>query len=271
MEAALLSVTGSSSLQGLSFAVLDEAAVVAREHFTSQARYHVGRTVSDIGRFVSEKRLVPIDVSLWKSPIPRPSSVRRTGRPGQAEIERKLPTPAGMDAMAEIFASNPEEPRALFISAVWALLMSAPWRISELLTLHVDAEYEGRDDDGVVSYGLRYYGAKGFEHSIKWIPKVMEPLARAAFRRIRALTDTARSVASHLEVNPNQPFLHSDAPEAGVDDELTLGQKAAYLRYRVPKIRRRQAPWDFRSITDHWERSRTKLPSGFPVFDERPA
>ena len=43
MEAALLSVTGSSSLQGLSFAVLDEAAVVAREHFRSQARYHVGR------------------------------------------------------------------------------------------------------------------------------------------------------------------------------------------------------------------------------------
>ena len=269
MEAALLSVTGSSSLQGLSFAVLDAAAFVAREHFTSQARYHVGRTVSDIARFVSEKRLVPIDVALWKSPIVRPSSVRRTGRLGQAEIERKLPTQAGMDAMAEIFANNPEEPRALFISAVWALLMSAPWRISELLTLHVDAEYEGRDDDGVVSYGLRYYGAKGFEHSIKWIPKVMEPLARAAFRRIKALTDTARSLASHLEVNPNQPFLHSDAPEAGVDDELTLGQKAAYLRYRVPKTGRRQPPWDFRSIRDHWERSRTKLPSGFPVFDEK--
>ena len=176
---------------------------------------------------------------------------------------------AGMDAMAEVFSNNPAEPRARFISAVWALLMSAPWRISELLRLHVDAECEGDDEDGIVSYGLRYYGAKGFEYNIKWIPKVMEPVAREAFRRIRALTDTARSLASHLEVSPNRPFLHSDAPEAGIDDELTLGQKAAYLRYTVPKAGRRQAPWNFRSIKDHWERSRTKIPSEFPVFDEQ--
>ena len=71
--------------------------------------------------------------------------------------------------MAEVFSNNPAEPRARFISAVWALLMSAPWRISELLRLHVDAECEGDDEDGIVSYGLRYYGAKGFEYNIKWM------------------------------------------------------------------------------------------------------
>ena len=266
IEAALLTATGSGSLQGLSFAVLDEAAVVAGGHYSRQARYQVGRNIEDIARFVSEKRLVPVDLSTWRSPISRPSSVRRTGSLGQAEVNQKLPSQAGMNAMAEIFANNPPEPRARFISAVWALLMSAPWRISELLRLHIDAAYEERDDNGVVTYGLRYYGAKGFEHDIKWIPKVMEEVAREAFRRIKALTAPARSLARHLEVHPNRPFRYPDAPDVGIEDELSLDQKAAHLRYAVPENGRYVPPWDFRSIREHWNRSRTKLPSGFPVF-----
>ena len=269
MEAALLAVTGSASVQGLSFAVLDEAAVVARTHFTPQARYHVGRTLRDVARFLSEEHLVLADVSTWRSPLPRPPSVARTGKLGWAETERKLPSKAGMNAMAEIFANNPSEPRACFISAVWALLLAAPWRISELLRLHVDAQYEEPDENSVAAYGLRYYGAKGFEYDIKWVPKVMEPIAREAFRRIRALTDTGRSLANHLETRWDSPFLHSDAPRVGIDDELTIHQKATYLRHAVPKAERYQRPWDFRSIRVHWERSRTKLPRGFPVFDEK--
>ncbi len=269
MEAALLAVTGSASVRGLSFAVLDEAAVVARTHFTPPARYHVGRTLCDIARFLSEEHLVLADVSTWRSPLPRPPSVARTGKLGRAETERKLPSQAGMDAMAEIFANNPTEPRACFISAVWALLLAAPWRISELLRLHVDAQYEEPDENGVSAYGLRYYGAKGFEYDIKWVPKVMEPIAREAFRRIRALTNTGRSLAHHLETRSHSPFLHADAPRVGIDTELTIHQKATYLRYAVPKAGRYQRPWDFRSIRVHWERSRTKLPRGFPVFDEK--
>ena len=172
-----------------------------------------------------------------------------------------------MNAMAEIFANNPTDPRGRFISAVWALLMSAPWRISELLRLHINAEYEELDDNGVRTYGLRYYGAKGFEHDIKWIPKVMEKLAREAFRRIKALTDPARALARHLEVHPNRPFLYMDAPDIGVDEELSLDQKAAYLRYAGPRKGLYGSRWDFRSIRDHWDRSCTKLPSGFPMFD----
>ena len=268
IEAALLSATGSGGLQGLSLAVLDEAAVVARGRYSCQAAYHVGRNIRNIARFVSQKRLVAVDLSTWQSPISRPSSVRRTGSLGQAEIEQKLPSPAGMDAMAEIFANNFSEPRARFVSAVWALLMSAPWRISELLRLHIDAEYEERDDNGILTYGLRYYGAKGFEYDIKWVPKVMEEVAREAFRRIKALTDPARSLARHLEVHPNRPFLYPDAPDVGVEDELSLDQKAAYLRYREPREKLYRSRWDFRTIREHWDRSRTKLPSGFPVFDK---
>ena len=267
LEAALLTVTGSGSVHGMTLAVLDEAAIVARKHYSAPARYHVGRNLADIARFVSARRLVPVDVSTWKSPLKRPSSVRRTGDAGQREIASKLPSQAGLHAMAEMFANDPDDPIARFISAVWALLMTAPWRISEVLRLHVDAEHEEKDDRGVVSYGLRYYGSKGFEYDIKWVPKVMEPVAREAFRRIRDATESARKLARHLETKPEAPFLYADVPKVGLDDELSVAHKAAYLRRKVPKGRGHTSPtWRFRSIREHWAQARTKLPKDFPVF-----
>ena len=227
LEAALLTATGSGSVQGLSFAVLDEAAAVTRNHFTPQVRYQIGKAIKDIAQFLTDKRLVPMDLSTWKSPLRRPLSGHRTGRGGRAESKRKLPSQAGLDAMAEVFANNPADPQTRFVSSLWTLLMAAPWRSSEVLALHVDAEYEEQDDQGVVSYGLRYYGKKGFEYDVKWIPKVMEPAAREAFRRIKEMTATARALARHLEDTPDRPFLYSDAPTVGVDDEMSLDEKAA--------------------------------------------
>ena len=189
-----------------------------------------------------------------------------TGPEGREEVRAKLPSEDGVYAMAEIFANAPEEPQLCFVSAVWALLFCAPWRISELLALHVDAEHEATDDNGDTVYGFRYYGAKGFGHGIKLIPKVMELVAREAFRRLREMTESARLLARHLEVTPGVPFLYPDAPNVGLDDELTLEEKAAYLRRPVPESRSFSPVWNFRTIREHWEKARANLPEGFPVF-----
>ena len=267
IESALLTRTGSGSIEGLMWAVLDESAVVARKHFSPAVRYHVGRGIRDIARFVSVKRLVLAELSTWQSPFARVSSVQRTGRAGRAEARSKLPSEAGLHAMAEIFANDPVDPQVRFVSAVWALLLSAPWRIGEILMLHVDAEHEATDDKGVLSYGLRYYGEKGFGHDIKWVSQAMEPVAREAFRRIREMTESARALARHLETSRETPFLHPDASEVGVDDELTFEERAAYLRRPVPESDWRYLPeWNFLTIREHWERVRDKLPTGFPVF-----
>ena len=125
-------------------------------------------------------------------------------------------------------------------------------------------------DNGVVSYGLRYYGLKGFEHDIKWVPKAMEPVAREACRRIRTITQSARALAKHLETKPAVPFLFPGAPQVGVDDELTREEKAAYLRHPVPNRGILDLPkWRFRSIREHWEQAGAEPPKGFPVFYER--
>ena len=267
IERALVTHTGSGSVQGLTWAVLDEAAVVARERFTPGVQYQVGREIRAIARFVSKKRLVHGELSTWQSPFARPSSVQRTGPAGRKDARSKLPSETGLWAMAEIFANDPPDPQIRFVSAVWALLLCAPWRIGEVLMLHVDAEYEVTDDQGVVSYGLRYYGKKGFAHAIKWIPKVMEPVAREAFRRLREMTESARALARHLETNPDTPFLYPDAPGVGVDDEFSPEERAVYLRRPAPKSSWRSYPeWTFRTIREHWERVCTRLPTDFPVF-----
>ena len=267
LDAALLTVIGSGAVGGLTGAVLDEAASIARQHFSDGVRYQVGRSIRNIARFVNERRLIALDVSTWKSPLPRPSSVRRTGDAGRAESERKLPSAAGLDAMAEIFANDFTDPQFRWASAVWALLLSAPWRITEILRLHVEAEYEEADDHGSVSYGLRYYGAKGFEYDIKWVPKVLEPIAREAFRRIKEMTESARGLARHLEARPEVPFRYSDAPRVSLDATLSLEEKAALLRREVPKSGGNPTTWGFRSVREHWQRAVAKRPEGFPVFD----
>ena len=265
IESALLTHTGS--IEGVTWAVLDEAAVVAGQHFSGGVQYHVGREIRAIASFVSTRRLIPGEVSTWTSPFLRPSSAQRTGRAAREAANAKLPSEDALRAMAEIFSNDPEEPQVRFVGAVWALLLCAPWRISEVLSLHADAEYESVDDDGVVSYGFRYYGRKGFRHDIKWVPKQMEPVAREAFRRLREMSESSRALARHLETTPETPFLYPDAPRARFDEELTREQKGRYLRRPFPKGALRNFPtWNFRSIEEHWERARMQVPKGFPVF-----
>ena len=245
---------------------ITDTSVLVRSRFSSRSAYQIGRHLRLIAKFVSDKRLVARDLSMWQSPFPRPASVRRTDSADDG-VATALPSQRALDAVAEIFASDPQDPAERFVSAVWALLMCAPWRVSELLRLRIDAEYDGVDDDGVASYALRYFGAKGFGPAIKWIPKVMEPVAREAFRRLREMTESARALARHLETDPSKPFLYPDAPDVGVDDPLTIDQKVAYLRRPAPQAVRPTTPgWAFACIREHWDRARMRLPKGFPIL-----
>ena len=267
LEAALIQVTQSGSIHGLSTLVLDEAVEVVRKHYHNSTQYRLGQSLMHIAQFVTQRGFIPRDVSTWKNRIKPPGdSHSRIGAEGRAHIERKMPSDAALQAMTEIFANDPEDPRIRLVSAVWALLMSAPWRISEVLKLHVDAEYEGIDDNGDVSFGFRYYGAKGFQHDIKWVPTVMEDTAREAFRRIRELTQSARDLAAHMERHPEIPFRYNDCPTVGNNQELTPDEKSRYLRVPSP-IRQRGSFWDFKTINEHWSKALGDTPKDFPCFD----
>lgn len=220
IEAALLQAHGTASIARLDTAVLDEAAVLARGHYSPLAAYHCGREIQRLARFVSEKHLIPVDLSTWKSPIKKPSDITiQTGAKAKAIQEKKLPSQEALDALAEIFANNPSDPRDIFTSSTFAMTMCAPVRISEILELPVDCEVEEQDAQGTIQYGWRFYSAKGYEGDIKWIPEVMVPIAKEAVRRIRVLTEEARMLAASIDENKNKPHRYFKQPNVANDTQ----------------------------------------------------
>lgn len=112
IEAALLQSTGGADIAGLNVVVLDEVAVFARGYYVPMAAYQCGRELQRLARFVSEKHLVPSDLRAWKTPIKKPSDLTiQTGAKAKEIQEKKLPTQEALDALAEIFANNPVEPK----------------------------------------------------------------------------------------------------------------------------------------------------------------
>ena len=124
IEAALVASAGTGAVSGLTWAVLDEAAEVARQHFSPGVQYHIGREIAGVACYVSREGLVPRGLLMWKSPFERPVSVPCTGRAARERARAKLPSKAGIAAMAEIFANDAVDTQARFVSAVWVLLMN---------------------------------------------------------------------------------------------------------------------------------------------------
>lgn len=231
IEAALIQVSGGASIGGLSMSVLDEAAQIIRGHYSAGAAYHGGRELERLAQFVSSKKLIACDLSNWKSPLPRKKDEIQTGPVAKARREKKLPSEDALMALAEIFANNPTELKDIFTSSTFAMLMSAPSRITEVLELPVDCEVEETDSKGVLRYGWRFYAGKGFGGDIKWIPTEMVGIAKEAIHRIREITDESRKLAKWMEQDPNKFYRHEQCPDVAENVPLTMVQACQALGF----------------------------------------
>ncbi|AZR82852.1 integrase [Thiomicrospira sp. S5] len=231
IEQALLKLNGSADISKISISVLGEAAVVARQSYEKTAAYHAGREIERLAKFVSDKNLVPEKLDSWKNPIKRANDRVNTGQKAKSDREKKLPSSDVLEAMAEIFASNPDNPRDIFTSSVFAMLMCAPSRIAEILLLPVDCEVEEKDGQGDIQYGWRFYSGKGFGGDIKWIPKVMVPIAKESIARIKSLTEPARYLAKWIEGNPRSFYPHRGCPKVNSNTKLTAIEAAMALGF----------------------------------------
>lgn len=230
IEAALLQINNSADVSRINTVVLDESAVLARANYSLGAAYHCGREIERLAKFITEKQLISTSVSIWKNPIKKPEdNTIRTGAKAKARQEKKLPSQKALDALAEIFASNPSNPKDIFTTSIFAMTMCAPSRISELLELPVDCEVELEDADGSIEYKWRFYSAKGYEGDLKGIPEVMETVGKEAIRRIRSLTDGPRKLAAWIETNRDKPYRHESCPNVEDDMPLTVFQACEYI------------------------------------------
>lgn len=276
IERALVETQGKADISHLNTLVLDHAATLAKQYFSPGLAYHAGREIARLANFVTEKNLIPNSLS-WKNPIQRPTDTVRTGIKARQQREKKLPNEEILNALADIFASNPAEPRDIFTSSVCAMLLCAPSRISEILALPVDCEVWQTKKDGSKAYGWRFQPGKGGTPCIKWIPDAMSSIAQEAISRIRNLTNEARKIAQWYEDQPNLFYRHQNCPDAAEDQPLTA--KEAAIALGIPVENKHYYPYQLQrfglsfkdgantlAMLNQWVI--TKLPKDFPWFDK---
>lgn len=277
VEAALLQVNENANIDGLSISVLDEAAELARQHYSDGSAYHCGREIERLAKFVVEHKLVSSAVHNWVNPIKRPEDKNKTGKEAKKNREEKLPSDTALNALAEIFANDPIQERDIFTTSVFAMLMSAPSRITEVLALPVDCEVFEKDREGIERYGWRFFAGKGYEGDIKWIPTVMVSVAKTAVSRVRMLSENARQLAKWIEKHPDKFYRHTDCPDVADDELLTMEQACMALglicesnkQCRSSLYNRGLAQKDgVHTLNSLWQHTMARLPDDFPWFDE---
>ncbi|MCS1298215.1 integrase, partial [Escherichia coli] len=277
IEAALIQVNGNANIDGLSSSVLDEASELARQHYSDGAAYHCGREIERLAKFVVENRLVSSAVQNWVNPIRRAEDKNKTGREAKKNREKKLPSDIALNALAEIFANDPMDERDIFTTSVFAMLMSAPSRISEVLALPADCEVFETDSEDIERYGWRFFAGKGYEGGIKWIPTVMVGVAKTAIARTKMLSENARQLAKWIEIHPDKFYRHANCPDVADDEPLTMEQSCMALglackskkQCRSSLFNRGLAQEDgSHTLKSLWRHAMARLPDGFPWFDK---
>ncbi len=274
---ASLAEHGSADPVAADAGVFNRAAQLIGGHFSKAAGYRVGLQLEMVATFLDEHRLCAVPLR-WKNPLPR--AVESAGRVGE-EFERarnkKLPSAYALDALARAYRAA-AEPFDVVITAIAAILCSAPDRVNEVLRLRKDCEVR-QDRPGLpAAYGLRYWPSKGAEPMVKWVVPSMAGVVAEALQKLRCHTDDGRLVAAWYEANPTALFLPPHLEHLRGRHDLSMDEvmQVVFMEpakggvqwckaNQVPTQRRGKA---FVAHFDDVERAViAMLPAGFPYLD----
>lgn len=208
-------------------AAFNRAAQLVVRHFSTGAAYRIGQQLELLAEFM-KKNALTINRTSWRSPIRRPLDTVRVGAEADRLREEKLPSAASLDALPRIFLLA-QKPVDVITTSAAAIMLSAPDRISEVLTLPSDCEVVEVRPGKVDAYGLRWWPAKGAKPGVKWMVPAMVPVVQEALRRIRKVTAEARVVAEWYERNPDQIYLAPDVEHLRDNESLSLWEVARII------------------------------------------
>lgn len=201
IEKNLLVLTGSGDIKSLNPVILDKCLSDINDNYTKGVAYKCGKFMERLVAFLNEKEFLNCGLMKWSNYIRPPES--RLSISDNADKARlaKLPTEKALRAIGEIFSMQDYDlhERDLFVTSVFALLMCAPSRITEILSLRADCEIIEKNREGKECYGLRFYSLKGYGANIKWIPEIMVPTAKLAIKRLLRLSEKPRLRSKGLE------------------------------------------------------------------------
>lgn len=235
IERALLQVKGRADITLADIQVMDVAAEVAREY--NATAYQAGSSLVHLVKFLNESKIIHASIT-WKNPISKPKEIHRTDVESKKKRAEKIPDQHLLEFMGEMFANDPQAPRDRFTTSIFALLMCAPSRVSEVQDLPVNCLHAEIDTKGIERLGLRFYAGKGFGAGIKWVSTVTREIAVEAVRRLTEMSEEGRKIALWYETHPDKFYRHADCPNVGDAHPLTDRQAAMALGVSVTTIDR---------------------------------
>ncbi|SFU02529.1 hypothetical protein SAMN05192562_1048 [Kosakonia arachidis] len=210
VEFVLLKSYGEANLVKCNNNIFDECVRVSTAKYTKLTAVGIGKELEKLCLFLSENRMTSSSYFFWVNPLRHKITQSWQGYEPSLEGHSKLPDIKSVIAIAEIFSKDESQlsVRDIFTTSVLTLLMCAPGRISEILSLPADCEITEHDENGIERYGLRFFSAKGYAGDIKWIPSVMVPVAKKAIARLRKLSTHPRFVAKTMEGKVPESYKH---------------------------------------------------------------
>lgn len=250
---------------------------------------------SVLGRILAihYKKMVELELvavpSSWSSIISAPAQTfNRIGKEFDIARQKKLPSPLAIEAMAEIFNSDSNNPLEIFSSSICALMLCSPERSIEMLYAPRDILTPDWIDEktGEVGTGLRWFPAKGAPPMIKTVIPSMRDIAIQAVKKLQNLSAPAQKLAQWYEENPNRIYLPAHLEYlrsyprinqkethailfGGEVNKLTVKESQrviAWLRSKnVPRVFTNRSSTV--SFLDLEKAVLTQLPKGFPIMD----
>ncbi|TKB02000.1 hypothetical protein E5672_16000 [Alteromonas portus] len=203
LDKAFLSLKVAPSITLINGYILDQAASETIGNYSPSRAYRVGNAIQKLSQFLNDNGMLKHALT-WKNPISRDKDFSTGHRENANKASSKLPSEESLQALAEIFSSNPQDPRDIVVTSMVVIAMSAPSRTGELLELRHNCLVRKEKVSGGDELFLNIYGEKGFGHHDKPIPATMADLCEEAINRVRKISEKPRELAKFLEENPNQ-------------------------------------------------------------------
>lgn len=286
IEKSLLQLTGKAKIINCTIMVFDNAIRISKSKYSLSVVNTIGKTLERISKFLIKNNFVNSYSMKWVSPIRAKKSADRQSIEEIIGKDGKLSDLKAMEALASIFAKEDHllSLKDIFTTSIFALLMCAPCRINEILSLSEDCEIFESDSEGIARYGLRIYTSKGAGADIKWISTAMVPVAKKAIARLRRISEQARGLAQWHENLKEEVFMTATCPNINPNKPLTVIEVCQALGYDITerekckdKLRRlvlnyginNLIRYDFNfTLKSLWNEIRNFKPKEFPYLDQ---
>ncbi|WP_067584068.1 hypothetical protein [Endozoicomonas ascidiicola] len=236
---AILEVYQEANILNIDGLILSRLEDLVKQRVPNKDRLNkVGYQIEVLLDFIRDEVSVLPALISWVNPWPKQKAkAERTDKESRAWQNDRCPSMHQMLALAECFAKA-ESREDKYWSSILVLLMFAPGRAGELLDLTIDSLYHGENG----ALGVRWYGEKGFGHTIKWVPKDLESTVIEAHKRLLEISKPARYAAKFAHDNPDVFMRHDrcttpvNFPEDKPLDVVQFGYAMGYSGDAIERV-----------------------------------